>query len=183
MANYIGYCITPRISSDHFAKVLVPAGGLVAGQVVNCISLASTVAGVSTNYEVYTATRPTTATLDSNNYALIVNGGFETMTDGRRPAGQPDYTQYTYEEADVADAIFLDRHLVYEIGVASISGASVTPTSDIGKYIVPADGTYTMALSSTATAGGCVKILGVRNFANGGNYGGNFVTTYICVAL
>ena len=49
MANYIGQCITPRVSSDHIAKVKVPVGGLNAGEVVVCDTLDNT---ISRNLEV-----------------------------------------------------------------------------------------------------------------------------------
>lgn len=182
MANNIGQCITQRIASEHFAKVLVPAGGLKAGQVVLCTSLAASIPNVSNNLEIYTATKPLTANLDSGFFALVINGGFETLADGRRPAGQPDYTQYEYAEGEIADVIFLDRHLVFEIGVGNVSGATTaTPSSDIGKFLIPANDTNILAVSASAGAGSCMKIIAVSNFRTGGLYGGGFVPTYICV--
>lgn len=181
MANYVGYCVTPNIPSDKFVKVLVPAGGLHAGQIVNVVSLASSVDGVGNNLEVFTATQPTTATLGSKFFALIVNGGIETLSDGRRPAGQPDYTQYTYAEGDVATAILMDKNLIFEIGVGTVSGGTVaTPNSDIGKYIVPANATYTGAVVAEATAGNCLQILGTKFFGNGGLFGAGMIPTYVC---
>lgn len=181
MANYVGYCITPKIPSDKFVKVLVPEGGLHAGQIVNVVSLASSVDGVANNIEVFTATQPTTATLGSKFFALIVNGGFETLADGRRPAGQPDYTQYVYAEGEVATAIIMDKNLMFEIGVSTVSGGTVaTPSTDIGKYIVPANATYTGAVAAEATAGNCLQILGTHYFRNGGNFAAGMLPTYIC---
>ena len=181
MANYVGYCITPKIPSDKFVKVLVPEGGLHAGQIVNVVSLASSVDGVANNIEVFTATQPTTATLGSKFFALVVNGGFETLADGRRPAGQPDYTQYVYAEGEVATAIIMDKNLMFEIGVGTVSGGTVaTPSSDIGKYIVPANATYTGAVAAEATAGNCLQILGTHYFRNGGNFAAGMLPTYIC---
>ena len=179
MANYVGYCVTPNIPSDKIVKVLVPSGGLHAGQIVNCVSLASSVAGVANNLEVYTATQPTTATLGSKFFALIVPDGFETLSDGRRPAGQPDYTQYAYQEGDIATAVIMDKNLMFEIGVGTVTGGTVaTPSSDIGKYIVPANATYTGAVSAEATAGLCLKIVGTTYFRNGGLYGAGMIPCY-----
>lgn len=179
MANYVCYCVTPKIPSDKFVKVLVPAGGLRAGQIVNCVSLASSIPNVANNLEVYTATQPTTATLGSKFFAVVVNGGFETLSDGRRPAGQPDYTQYTYQEGEIVDAIIMDKNLVFEIGVSSVTGGTTaTPASDIGKYIVPANGTYNGAVSAEATAGLCMKIIGTTYFRNGGLFGAGMIPCY-----
>lgn len=180
MANYIGNCITPRVSSDHIAKVRVPAGGLTAGSLVFCEKLDTGIAG---NLEVYEATKPLTANLGSKHLAMVVCGGFETLADGRRPAGQPDYTQYTYAEGEIADVVFVDPHLFFEIGVGDVTGGDATPANDVGKYIVPANNTFAGAVQATNANIGCsLKILAVRNFPVGGLYGGQFVTTYVCVA-
>lgn len=179
MANYVGYCVTPKIPSDKIVKVLVPEGGLHAGQIVNLVSLASSVDGVGNNLEVWTATQPTTATLGSKFFALITFDGFETLADGRRPDGQPDYTQYTYKAGDVATAVIMDKNLMFEIGVANVSGGTVgNPSSDIGKYIVPANATYTGAVAAEATAGLCLKIVGTTYFRNGGLYGEGMIPCY-----
>lgn len=180
MANYVGYCVTPNLPSDKCVKVLVPASGLHAGQIVDCVSLASSVAGVDNNLEVYTATQPTTATLGSKFFAMIVpSGNIETLSDGRRPAGQPDYTQYVYQAGDIADAVIMDKNLMFEIGVSTVSGGTTaSPSDDIGKYIVPANGTNTGAVSSEATAGLCLKILGTTYFSNGGLFGAGMIACY-----
>lgn len=180
MANYIGNCITPRVSSEHIAKVRVPAGGLTAGALVFCEKLD---AGIAGNLEVYEATKPLTANLGSKHLAMVVCGGFETLADGRRPAGQPDYTQYTYAEGEIADVVFLDAHLFFEVATSAVTGGDATPANDIGKYIIAANGTFAGAVNAANTGAGCsLKILAVRNFPVGGLYGGQFVTTYVCVA-
>lgn len=181
MANYIGYCITPRVSSDHIAKVLVPQGGLKAGEVVLCETLAENIAR---NLEVYTATKPTTAALGSTHLAVVVNGGFEQLADGRRPAGQPDFTQYEYAEGDIATVVFVDAHLQFEIAVDSTSGGTVaTPATDIGKFLIPANETNTLAVEASNASVGCsLKIVAVRNFPLGGNFGNSFANTYVCIA-
>ena len=181
---YIGYCITPEVVSDKVVKISVPQGGLHAGQVVNCVSLADEVYAVEYNSEVYTATQPTTDTLDSRFFAMVVNGGLEELADGRRPDGQPNYTKYVYKAGDVCDGVILDKNLVFEIGLGSVGGTkSANPKNDIGKYIVPANGSYTMTISDTATAGGCLKIIGTRYFALGGMFGSEFSRTYVAIAI
>lgn len=180
----VAYCITPKITSDKFVKVVAPSGGLRAGQVVNCVSLASSVAGVPLNLEVYSPSLPTTATLDSRFYCLIVNGGFEKLEDGRRPSGNPDYTTYVYNEGDVCQGILLDKNLVFEISGSCISGdTSLDPSADIGRYIVPVNGTYVLSIANAPTAGGCLKIIGTAQFRKGGILNDAFVSTYIALAI
>ena len=181
MANYIGYCTTPRLASEHIAKVTVPAGGLTAGQLVLVESLNSDIAG---NYEVFTATQPTTAALGSTHLAMVVNGGFETLSDGRRPAGQPDYSQYTYAAGETAPVVFLDPHLTFLVSQDVVTGGTAgTPASDIGKFIIPANATTAGAVSASNSSVGCsLKIVGTKYLPLGGNYGANFANVYVCVA-
>ena len=76
------------------AQIRVPAAEeLHAGQVVVAETLDASLG--SKNLGVYAPTKVADATKDS--IALVLNNGFETMADGRRPNGQPDYTQYVYE--------------------------------------------------------------------------------------
>lgn len=179
----VGYCITPNVTSDKVVKVLVPEGGLTAGQVVNLVSLASNVDGVDNNLEVWTATLPTTSTLGSKHIAMIVNGGLETLADGRRPDGQPDYTKYTYLAGDVCTAVIMDKNLIFEISGSAISGdTKQSPASDIGKYIVPVDGSYTMAMGSEPTNGNCLKVIGTKYFYRGGLFASAYTQTYVAVA-
>lgn len=181
MANYIGYCVTPKLGSRHIAKVTVPAGGLTAGQLVLVEDLNSDIAG---NYEVFTATQPTTAALGSTHLAMVINGGFETLSDGRRPAGQPDYTQYSYAAGDTATVVFLDPHLKFIVSPDVVTGGTAgTPASDIGKFIIPANATNAGAVNASNSSVGCsLKIVGVTYVPLGGNYGANFAAVYVCVA-
>lgn len=183
MAN-IGYCTNRNLSSQHIAKVVVPEGGLVAGNIVELSSLATT---IGANYEVFVATQPATANLGNTDFAMVVNGGaFETLPDGRRPEGQPDFTQYTYQAGDIAPVVYLDRHLMFEIAITQVTGGTTaTPSSDIGKYIIPANGTNVGAVSATNdSVGNSLKIIGVKYFPLGGAFGGvlssGFAPTYIC---
>lgn len=181
MATNIGYCTTNKLSSEHIAKVLIPSGGLVAGNIVVLDSLASSIAN---NFEVYTAGKPATAGLAGTHFAMIQNGGIETLADGRRPDGQPDYTKYTYGAGDVVTAVFLDPHLTFEVGVGTVTnGTSATPSSDIGKFIVPADDTYVGDVAaSNSGIGMSLKIVAVKYLPLGGFLGLEYAPTYVCIA-
>jgi len=177
MANYIGQVITPKVASEHIAKVTVPSGGLYAGQVVIADTLDNTIAG---NIEVFTAQQPATAKLGSAMVALVVNDGFETLSDGRRPEGQPNYYQYTYAEGETAPVVFLDRHLVFNIGADSITGGTAT----VGQFLYPVDGSNNLTAGGSVPAGTtcALKVVAVYNTPVGGNFGGGFATSYICIA-
>lgn len=125
MAN-LATCITPRISSSHIGKVLAPLGGLRAGEVVACERLVD----MHSNMEVYVADKITATNINSSKIAIVANGDFEQLANGRRPKGQPDYTLYEYQEGEVATVIFLDNHLLFAIGADSIQyGGGGSPTS------------------------------------------------------
>ena len=99
MANYLCRVTNPRVPDYLVIKVSVPSGQtLNAGDVVPVMTLDDT---IPNNYQVFTGIQPATNNLGVR-MALIINDGFETLPDGRRPAGQPDYTQYTYSEGGVS---------------------------------------------------------------------------------
>jgi len=181
MANNIGYCTTNKLSSTHIAKATVPVGGLVAGNLVLLNDLDNT---ITNNFEVYATTQPTTGAFEQTHFAMVENGGFETLADGRRPDGQPDFTQYTFEAGETITAVFLDAHLTYEVGCATVTGGTSSDySSDIGKYIVPANATYVGAVVSDNTGyGNSLKIVAVKYLPVGGNFGLGYVQTYVCIA-
>lgn len=185
MANYVSQVITPKVASEHIVKVTVPTGGLKPGQVVIADTLDN---AITYNHEVFTATQPAAGNLGSNMVALIVNDGFETLSDGRRPAGQPNYYQYTFNAGDTALGIFLDRHLTFTVGVKSvIGGTTATPTSDVGKYLYPTAGTNDLTVGESVPEGtaASLKIVAVKNIAVGGNIDATntgFEVAYVCVA-
>ena len=180
MANYIAQCITPKVASEHIAKIVVPTGGLHAGQVVVADTLDNTIAG---NIEVFTATKPVTANLGSEFVAIVLNDGFETLSDGRRPAGQPDYFQYSYAEGEVAPIMFLDRHLVFNIGLDSLD-ASTKGNADVGKFLYATNNSNDLTVGAAipdGTATG-LKIVAKYNTPLGGQFGGQFATSFVCIA-
>lgn len=175
--NYIAQCITPKVASEHITKVTAPAGGLVPGQIVVADTLDNMIAG---NIEVYSASAITAENLGSKLMAIVVNDGFETLDDGRRPAGQPNYYQYTFAAGETATAIFLDRHLVFNLGAEAITGDAPT----VGQFLYPTANSTQLTAGATVPAGtGCsLKVLATYNTPVGGQYGGGFATSFICVA-
>lgn len=180
MSNYVSQCITPKLGSRHISKVLVPTGGLTAGQVVIADTLASTIAG---NIEVYAGTQPATASLGSKAVAIVINDGFETMSDGRRPAGQPNYYKYTYAAGDVAPVVFLDSHLTFEISKDALDSTTADDAA-VGKFLYPVNGSNSLTVGNAipeGTAAG-LKIVATHSTPVGTVIGGGFATSFICVA-
>ena len=176
--NYIGQCITPRVGSEHITKVTVPAGGLRAGEVVIADTLDNKIVG---NIEVFSATKPATANLGSKNVALIINDGFETLEDGRRPEGQPNYYHYEFREGDVAPAIFLDSHLVFNISADTITDGTAV---EVGQFLYAVDGSHKLTAGSAIPEGTAtgLKVVAKYNTPIGGQFGGGFAPSFICVA-
>ena len=69
--------------------------------------------------------------------SIVINNGFEMIPDGRRPQGQPDYTQYYYTEGEVITAVKLLPETKFEISYDSII---VESEISIGGYLIPEDG-------------------------------------------
>lgn len=101
------------------------------------------------------------------------------MDDGRRPAGQPNYYTegYFYKEGEVAPVVFLDSHLVFNIS------EDVLGTATVGQFVYAQANSYDLAVSSTAPEQACfLKVVAIYNTPVGGNFGGGFAKSYICVA-
>lgn len=180
MANYIAQCITPRVSSEHIAKVTVPNGGLKAGQVVIADTIDAAIAG---NYEVFTATQPAAGNLGSKAVGIVVNDGFETLSDGRRPEGQANYYEYTYKAGETAPVIFLDSHLTFIIGKESLD-ADTRDDAAVGKYLYPVANSNDLTVGAAIPEGTAMglKVVALYNMPIGGMYGGQFAPSFVCVA-
>ena len=180
MANYIAQCITPRVSSDHIAKITVPAGGLKAGQVVIADTLDAAITG---NYEVFTATQPTEDKLSSKSVGIVLNDGFETMSDGRRPNGQPNYYQYTYNEGETAPIIYLDSHLVFIISKDALDSRTASEAA-VGKFLYPTNGSNNLTVGDAIPSGTTMglKVVALYNTPIGGLPFNGFAPSFVCIA-
>lgn len=177
MANYLCRATNPRIPDYLVKKVSVPTGAtLHAGDIVYLKALDSS---IDNNYQVYTAGKPATADLGLR-AAIIINDGFETLSDGRRPEGQPDYTQYVYQAGDVVTAILLVPGLDFEISTDAISG-----TTAVGSYVEPVDGAYAGAVKATRTSGttSALKMIATKDFRMGGQFGYQFIDTVVATVV
>jgi hypothetical protein len=178
MSNYI--CRPLTDVPDYLTKtIVVPASTtMYAGEVI-VISALDT--GITSNQSVFSATQMTTALLGKT-CAVIINGGFEKLSDGRRPEGQPDYTQYTFTAGDVATVVMLSKGMMFEISNDSVNLNSLTAT--VGQVLYPVNAAYTFTLDSAANgvpAGtySSLSVIALKNFRVGGLYGAGFASTMV----
>lgn len=173
--------LTPRISSRFIGKVTVPSGGLVAGNIVLADTLDNTIFG---NIEVFTAKKPISANMGKTFFALVINDGFETLADGRRPQGDPNYFDYSYQEGDVAPVIFLGDHLIFNIGLNAIESSTLN-LALVGNFLVPTNNSYKLsAVEGVPDNVNCaLKILAFHSTPIGGEFSGKFETTLICTPI
>lgn len=181
MSNYIARPVT-SVPDYLVAQVIVPANvTLFAGQVVALDAYPSGASALPGNLFTYAVTAPGIAT---KRVGIVLGGsGFETLPDGRRPKGQPDYTQYTYGAGDVVTVVVLEKNMRYEISTDVLSD---TTNIAVGNYLTisaASGANYKLATAAASTAANTtnIKILATNNFPLGGQFGGNFANTLICV--
>lgn len=167
MANYIAVP-TKHVPDYLICHATVPAGQtLHVGSVVALESITGT-----RNYSVWTITAPAAA---AKHVGIIVGASIEELADGRRPAGNVDWTQYTFKEGDVVTVVMLEKYMSFEIS-KDILGDTTNVAN--GNFLVT-DGSYKLA-TAVASAGNVATLKIIVNdtyFRNGGNAGGGFVPT------
>jgi hypothetical protein len=174
MANRICRPVT-KVPGYLVLNATVPTGQtLYAGDVVLVNTLDTNISG---NYNVFASTQPATANLGKQ-MAIVINGGFEQLADGRRPSGQPDYSQYSFAEGEVITVVLLVEGLRFELSYDGITG---TPT--LGYSIHPVNGAFKPSTAATTPAGtySSLKTLALKNFRAGGIFGGKFISTVVAM--
>lgn len=161
------------------AKIVVPAAEtLHAGQVVVAEELD---AGLGYgNWDVYTAKKVADAAKES--IAIVLNGGFETLADGRRPDGQPDYTQYEFKGGEVATTHRLLPETRYEVSVDACDNTVSAASLKAGDNLIPKAGQYELTYSAkgtTVTAKNYLTVEAVKYFRLGGQSGAEFAQTMV----
>lgn len=177
MANYIARTVTENPAYMQ-AQIKVPAGETYhAGQVVVAEALDNSIRG---NLSVYAPTK--VADITKEDIAIILNNGFETLTDGRRPDGQPDYTQYEFRAGDVVTAHRLLPQTRYEISIDSCAQSVKDATIVPGDNLIPKNDSLELEYSAKATAVTAKNYLTIeatKFFRLGGLYGEQFASTLV----
>lgn len=121
--------------------------------------------------------------------AIVTNGGFETLDNGRRPEGQPDYTQYKYIAGDVASAIKLLPETKFEITPDGFSNFSdflaalnADESSIVGTWLYPTVNQSNLTWTndfSTVTTKVYLVVEAVKDFRTGGMFGDDFAKSLV----
>ena len=171
MANRICYPLI-KVEERSVVKVEVPTGAtLYAGDVILCETLDTT---DSDNIEVYLGAQVSDYTAQIP--CIIVNQGFETMSDGRRPEGQPDPSQYTFTEGQVVTAIRLHNDIPFFVSNDCIDNRGVVAAA-AGVVLIPQNSDYQLA--TAASVGSSLSALTVEKVTTmgvGGQFGATFAT-------
>ena len=179
MAHYVCRPVT-ELPAYMQAQVRVPAAlteGLRAGEVVQAEKLDENLYG---NYSVYMPEQITD--IAKQDWAIVLNGTFEEMSDGRRPDGNPDYTTYVYKPGEVATAIRMIPNIKFELSVDACDSTVAKATIKPGDNLVPKANEYALTYSAAATdvtAKHYLTIEATKFFRLGGKFGGDFASTLV----
>lgn len=138
------------------------------------------------NWDVYV---PDTIENANDIPVIVLNNSFETLEDGRRPAGNPDYTQYIYKENEVITTIKLLPEIKLELSPDNFSNFEEFESklaegeeNIIGTYIYPDLGTndlqWTDSINNITTKS-YLYIEALKWFRLGGLFGGDFAQTLV----
>lgn len=179
--NKICQPINPLIPTEFIGKIKIPSTlDLQSGNIIIADTFDNSIFG---NFEVFTPTIANENNLNSKFFALIINDGVETLDDGRRPSGQPNYYTYNYKGDDIVPIIFLGEHMRFNISLDVIDTSSLS-LAVVGNYLVPtANSVKLNAVEKIPDGVGiALKILAARNTPIGGEFGGQFAYSLICEA-
>lgn len=172
MANYI--CRpTTEVEGYLLANFKVRHDNIVAGQFFRAERLTKSIDG---NYTVYS---PENMAKADDDIAIILNNSFETLEDGRRVEGNPDYTSYIYREGEVITGIRLVEGLKFELGMDSIIANQEV---QVGGYLIPEVGENKLIYTETLEGIDSEEYLlieGFKDFRVGGQFGSQFIKTMI----
>lgn len=113
--------------------------------------------------------------------AILLNNDFETLTDGRRPKGNKDWTTYTFNKGSVVTAIRLLPEIKLEISLDSVILEDAA--DEIEGYLVPKDNDmqlhYYKNIDESELPRVYLVVEALKDFRLGGNFGGQFAKTFV----
>lgn len=155
-----------RIPEKNVFLARVPAGTtLQAGAIVDLSTIDT---AIPNNYQVYVAAAPAAT---STNLGIVINDGWEQLADGRRPEGQPDYTQYEFGAGEVVCVVALDKWTRFEISEDCIDGDA----PNVGGWLKIQASDYQLA----ADTAGILRVDAKKYVRAGGQFGGSLAAGYI----
>ena len=175
MAQYYVAPITRIPERDVFLARVPASTTLHAGALVDLSTLDTS---IGDNYQVYVGSAPTSG---SKLIGIVINDGWEKLGDGRRPAGQPDYTKYEFTTGDIICVVALEPFMRFEISEDAINWTATLTAGtllklDSGNYYLvddDSDGILRVDATKTLRAGGQF----------GGSLAGGFIPTVVCTVL
>lgn len=175
MANYLCRTVT-ELPAYMQANFSVPEGTQTyAGEIYMAKSLDT---GLGTkNWTVYLP--EVIEDISKEVPAIILNGGFETMPDNRRPGGNPDYTTYSFEPGDIVTGIILNQGVRFEISCDAISNG--IDVDGLG-YLIPQEGQGLLKFVDTldeVNSRVYLKVEALKHFRIGGQFGDQVANTMI----
>lgn len=111
--------------------------------------------------------------------SILINNEFEQLPDGRRPDGQPDYSQYYFTEGEVVTAISLLPETKYELSYDSIVAESEIK---VGGVLYPEEGSSRLMYADDlygVDSRTYLKIEALKFFRLGGAFGSQFANTMV----
>lgn len=111
--------------------------------------------------------------------SILINNEFEQLPDGRRPDGQPDYSQYYFTEGEVVTAISLLPETKYELSYDSIIAESEIK---VGGVLYPEEGSSRLMYADDLYGVNSriyLKIEALKFFRLGGAFGSQFANTMV----
>lgn len=168
---------------DHYVSVVrVPEGEtMYAGMFVVADTIDAAIAG---NYQVRVPSAPTADNIKTEIVGVVINGGFDQLADGRRPDGQPDYSQYEFNAGDVITIVWCLPKVIFYLSDDCLTAGTLTENT---KAIVPTATTMVPSASDTVPAAGAVKsyfkTMARKTVRSGGMYGAGFINGFVCEAV
>ena len=113
--------------------------------------------------------------------AILLNNDFETLTDGRRPKGNKDWTTYTFNKGSVVTAIRLLPEIKLEISLDSVILEDTV--DEVEGYLIPKDNDmqlhYYKNIDESELPRVYLVVEALKDFRLGGNFGGQFAKTFV----
>jgi len=152
------------------SHVTAPFEGLVAGEIVALTEIDS---NITKNFTQYLYTVPNTQNMKTSLFGIVINGGFETMLDGRRPSGQPNFTNYGYLSGETVPVIVLQPGMTVYI---SDECFAVPPV--VGNFAFPLNGQSKLGVGVDKGVGNILNLRALykKGYRIGGQNGGGFIS-------
>lgn len=179
--NYICRPVT-ELPAYMQAKFIVPANTEVTAGEIFVANTLDTELGYG-NWDVF---EPDIVESVNDIPAIVINGGFEQMSDGRRPNGNPDYTQYIFRAGDTISAIKLLPETKFELSPDNLSNVAdfrvALENGVTNSYLFPVVGSADLkwtANKADVNTKIYLVVEGVKYFRLGGLFGGDFALTLV----